>query len=242
MSSSYTVHVSGLAPETTDTKLSDFFSFCGKLTSVKKNGTEADITFEKQSAMRTALMLNGGTLDGAHLTVTSASPEANTDKASTPPPADSEPTIAQEDKPKGISSRFLNFVNNIDKKAGERLVGEGHTVSQKLREDAATAYAKAEQVDKDKGVSERFHQYYTKALGTPLGQKVANFYTQTQKQLLDVHDEAKRIAQEKKAASGAATPAHVEGSETAPAATSASTGATEKADTAAAAPATEKSA
>lgn len=115
-------------------------------------------------------------------------------------------------------------------------------MSQKLREDAATAYAKAEQVDKDKGVSERFHQYYTKALGTPLGQKVANFYTQTQKQLLDVHDEAKRIAQEKKAASGAATPAHVEGSETAPAATSASTGATEKADTAAAAPATEKSA
>lgn len=37
-------------------------SFCGKLTSVKKNGTEADITFEKQSAMRTALMLNGGTV------------------------------------------------------------------------------------------------------------------------------------------------------------------------------------
>lgn len=131
-------------------------------------------------------------------------------------------------------------MNNIDKKAGERLVGEGHTVSQKLREDAATAYAKAEQVDKDKGVSERFHQYYTKALGTPLGQKVANFYTQTQKQLLDVHDEAKRIAQEKKAASGAATPAHAEGS-TETAAPAASTGATEKADTAAAAPAGEKS-
>lgn len=118
-------------------------------------------------------------------------------------------------------------------------------MSQKLREDAANAYAKAEQVDKDKGVSERFHQYYTKALGTPLGQKVSNFYTQTQKQLLDVHDEAKRIAQEKKAASGAATPAHVEGS-TEPAAAApaaASTGATEKGDTAAAAAAApEKSA
>lgn len=36
--------------------------FCGKLQSVKKHGTEADITFEKQSAMRTALMLNGGTV------------------------------------------------------------------------------------------------------------------------------------------------------------------------------------
>lgn len=67
---SYTIHVSGLAPQTSDTTLHDFFScefdviyrwailtvkVCGKLTSVKKSGTEADITFEKQSAMRTAL-------------------------------------------------------------------------------------------------------------------------------------------------------------------------------------------
>lgn len=110
-------------------------------------------------------------------------------------------------------------------------------MSQKLREDAATAYDRAQQVDKDKGVSERFHNYYTKALGTPIGQKVASFYTQTQKQLLDVHDEAKRIAQEKKAASGAATPAP-DAATDASAAPAATAGSTEKADTAAATAAT----
>jgi hypothetical protein len=67
MSSGFTIHVSGLAPETSETKLHDFFSFCGKLQSVKKHGTEADITFEKQSAMRTALMLNGGTVSCVRL-------------------------------------------------------------------------------------------------------------------------------------------------------------------------------
>jgi RNA recognition motif-containing protein len=51
----YTIHVSGLAPETTEEKLHDFFSFCGKLVSVKKDANQADITFEKLSAMRTSL-------------------------------------------------------------------------------------------------------------------------------------------------------------------------------------------
>lgn len=58
----YTIHVAGLAPETTEEKLHDFFSFCGKLVSVQKSGSTADITFEKLSAMRTSLMLNGGTV------------------------------------------------------------------------------------------------------------------------------------------------------------------------------------
>jgi hypothetical protein len=53
--SAYTIHVAGLAPETTEEKLHDFFSFCGKLVSVKKEGSSADITFEKLSAMRTSL-------------------------------------------------------------------------------------------------------------------------------------------------------------------------------------------
>lgn len=51
----YTIKVKGLSNETTEEKLHDFFSFCGKLVSVKKAGNEADITFEKLSAMRTSL-------------------------------------------------------------------------------------------------------------------------------------------------------------------------------------------
>jgi hypothetical protein len=40
--------------------------------------------------------------------------------------------------------------------------------------------------------------YYEKAAGTPTGKKFANFYTQTQRQVLDIHNEARRLADLKK--------------------------------------------
>ncbi|WWC58528.1 uncharacterized protein I303_101071 [Kwoniella dejecticola CBS 10117] len=231
----YTIHVSGLATETTEDKLHDFFSFCGKLVSVKKSGNEADITFEKLSAMRTSLMLNGGTLDGAHLEVTSAS-DAEPKTASVLPTGASGATaigateggISQEDKPRaaivaeylahgyalgdnivqkaididnkqGISARFLSFFNSLDSTVGSKVVGENKTVSGKINETAAAGVAKAREVDQHRGFTAKFHDYYSKVFGTPLGQKVVQFYTSTQKQVLDVHEEAKRIADEKKA-------------------------------------------
>ncbi|WWC86151.1 uncharacterized protein L201_001024 [Kwoniella dendrophila CBS 6074] len=238
-SSGYTIHVSGLAIETTEDKLHDFFSFCGKLVSVKKSGNEADITFEKLSAMRTSLMLNGGTLDGAHLEVTSAS-DAEPKTASVLPTgatgstaigATDGSTISQEDKPKaaivaeylahgyalgdniiqkaididnkqGISSRFISFFNSLDSTVGSKVVGENKTVTGKINETAAAGVAKAREVDQHRGFSARFHDYYSKVFGTDIGRKygdrVVQFYTTTQKQVLDVHEEAKRIADEKK--------------------------------------------
>ncbi|WWD17971.1 hypothetical protein CI109_102416 [Kwoniella shandongensis] len=237
----YTIHVAGLAPETTEDKLHDFFSFCGKLVSVKKDGSTADITFEKLSAMRTSLMLNGGTLDGAHLEVTSAS-DAETKTPSVLPtgatgstPIGTTDAISQEDKPKaaivaeylahgyalgdnivqkaidldhkqGISSRFINFFNSLDSTVGNKVVGENQTVSGKLTESAAVAVAKTREVDQSRGISAKFHDYYSKVFGTPIGQKVVAFYTTTQKQVLDVHEEAKRIAEEKKRASATVPP------------------------------------
>jgi hypothetical protein len=48
-------------------------------------------------------------------------------------------------------------------------------------------------------------QYYSKALSSPLGSKVRDFYTQTHKQVMDIHEEARRLAAEQKAAT-ASTP------------------------------------
>ncbi|WOO82373.1 Protein vip1 [Vanrija pseudolonga] len=239
MSTGYTIHVSGLSATTDETKLADFFSFCGKLTSVKKSGTEADITFEKLSAQKTALMLNGGTLDGAHLEVTSTTPEGETAKNVLPTggqtPTGATPTFDQEDKPKaaiaaeylahgyllgdhiiqkaievdnkqGISTRFLSFINHIDKRAGERLVGENQTVSGNVHAQASQVYSKVREADQQRGVSTKFHEYYTKAIATPVGQRVSQFYTETSKQVLDVHEEAKRIANQKKGASRTTSP------------------------------------
>lgn len=36
-------------------------------------------------------------------------------------------------------------------------------------------------------------QYYTRAISSPFGQKVFQFYTTTSKQVLDIHEEAKRL-------------------------------------------------
>lgn len=55
MSTGHVIRVTGLAPETSEEKLHDFFSFCGKLVEVKKEGNTAQISFEKLSAMRTSL-------------------------------------------------------------------------------------------------------------------------------------------------------------------------------------------
>lgn len=240
----YTIHVAGLAPETTEDKLHDFFSFCGKLVSVNKTGTSADITFEKLSAMRTSLMLNGGTLDGAHLEVTSASdvePKASVlptgATGSTPIGAGltGASDISQEDKPKaaivaeylahgyvlgdhviqraidfdqkqGISNKFIDFFHSLDKGVGAKVVGEDKTVSGKLNEQAAAVVAKTREVDQSRGVTAKFSEYYNRVFSTGVGQKVQQFYTTTQKQVLDVHEEARRLADEKKAAAGTATP------------------------------------
>jgi hypothetical protein len=40
--------------------------------------------------------------------------------------------------------------------------------------------------------------YYTKAMQSPLGQQVRNFYTSTSKQILDIHEEASRISSQQK--------------------------------------------
>lgn len=49
---------------------------------------------------------------------------------------------------------------------------------------------------------------YSKALNSNTGQKVLQFYTSTTKGVMDVHEEAKRIASEKKATHGTTGAAH----------------------------------
>lgn len=81
----------------------------------------------------------------------------------------------------GISSRFLNFFNNIDSTVGNKVVGENQTVSGKIHEHAAAAVAKTREVDQSRGISSRFQEYYSKVLGTPVGQKWVICREQTNK-------------------------------------------------------------
>jgi len=233
--STYQVQVSGLAPTTTEAHLNDFFTFCGKITSIdfneKSEPKSATIHFEKSSAAKTALMLNGGTLDGAHLIVSSETAHHD-DPSSGPTPKDG--PVDQADKPRagiaaeyiakgyslsdqilqraieldhqhGISQKFLTYFSSIDSTVGQKALGPDKTISGKMQEGVNAGLERAKTLDHQKGISKKAGDYYTQALGTPFGQKVRAFYTTTSKQIQDIHEEARRIADESKAA--AHTPA-----------------------------------
>ncbi|KAI9443064.1 hypothetical protein H4582DRAFT_1152301 [Lactarius indigo] len=224
---SYTVNVSSIAASTTEQQLHDFFSYCGKISQINLDETgpskSAVVHFEKPNAAKTALILNGGSLDGAHLSVHSDTVHPDEEEAPHVPGS----PLDQSDKPragiaaeylakgyklsdsilqraiqldneKGISTRFLNYFQSLDVSIGAKALGPDQTLSGKVTSTFQTATQRAKTVDEQKGYTKVAGDYYTRALGSPLGQRVRSFYTSTSKQILDIHEEARRIAGEHK--------------------------------------------
>ncbi|RPD56114.1 hypothetical protein L226DRAFT_509852 [Lentinus tigrinus ALCF2SS1-7] len=217
--STYTIHVSGISDATTEQHLTDFFTFCGKISKVEYNQEKhtATIHFEKPSAAKTALMLNGGTLDGAHLTITSdhvaegkeegAHHGEHIDQSDKPRAGIAAEYLAKGytlsdqilqraielDKQHGISNRFLSYIQSLDTKVGERALGPEKTISGKVQETLVNATQQAKAIDEQRGITKTASDYYARALSSPFGQKVKAFYTSTSKQVLDIHEEARRI-------------------------------------------------
>ncbi|CUA72562.1 Protein vip1 [Schizosaccharomyces pombe 972h-] [Rhizoctonia solani] len=257
MTTTHSVHVANLAETTSEKNLSDFFTFCGKIASIDFDSKthSATIHFESPNAAKTALMLNGGTLDGSAIAVTSevehedlpheehhdeTNPIQQTDKPRAAIAAEYlakgytlSDNILQKaidiDKKQGISQRFLGYLRSLDKTLGEKLFGHKETssatggqekekgaagetseagaaagvarhptVSGKAQETVAGIRERAMAMDEQKGYSKQASSYYERAINSPLGQKVFAFYSSTSKQVLDIHDEAKRIAAETK--------------------------------------------
>lgn len=104
------------------------------------------------------------------------------------------------DQKHGFSNKFQDALVNFDKKYG--------------------AIDKARGLDQNYGISDKastgwsgLNSYFEKALGTPTGQRVRDFYSSTHKQVRDIHAEAMHLAELKKTAragpsgaSGAAPP------------------------------------
>ncbi|OCH91110.1 hypothetical protein OBBRIDRAFT_818942 [Obba rivulosa] len=215
--SNYPVHVSNISSATTEQHLADFFTFCGKIASISYDPEKhtATIHFEKPSAAKTALMLNGGTLDGAQIEVTSDVAHPAHDEHQGPPEQSDKPRagIAAEylargyklsdqvlqraievDQKHGISNHFLSYIQDLDTKIGAKAVGPEKTISGKVQETLISATQQARTIDEQKGISKQAFDYYGRAISSPWGQKVKEFYTTTSKQVLDVHEEARRIA------------------------------------------------
>jgi len=233
----YSVHVSNIAPTSTEPKLHEFFSFCGKIESIDFKGTEATIHFEKASSVHTARMLHEGTLDGNQLVVTSELDPDHPDDHTGEDTGD----IRQTDKPRvgiaaeylaksyklsdnvlkeaikldnkhGISPRFKTYLASIDKTVGSKALGPEKTISGKVTETFTAATQQVRSIDEQKGYSKMagdlFNQYYSWARSLPVGQQVADYYASAATMVSDTHKEAVRIAgQDTKAAPETAAPA-----------------------------------
>jgi hypothetical protein len=93
------------------------------------------------------------------------------------------------DEQHGVSSRFLNTLTNLDKKYH--------------------ATDRAKTVDQSYGITQRasgllsgISSYFEKAANTPTGHKIVQFYTNGQRQVADIHNEARRLAEMKKQENG----------------------------------------
>ncbi|GAA5880095.1 hypothetical protein JCM16303_001211 [Sporobolomyces ruberrimus] len=149
----YTVTVSSLAPTTTKETLEHFFSFCGKISSIELEGGHAKVHFLKESAAKTAQMLNGGVLDHSTISVTSEDTEApklaNVGVKSTASPVASTSASVEGDK----------HGDEIDQEDKPRtaivaeLLGSGYHLSD-------TVVHKAIETDSQYGISARFLPWF----------------------------------------------------------------------------------
>jgi len=222
--------VTGLSEKTGEAELRKFFSFCGKLDSLEReNGGKSTLLFEKASAAKTASFLSGGTLDGAMITVIPQGEKSHAAEETAAPQQSTE-EIAQSDKPRSAVAAELishGYVLSDQTIAKAIELDTKYGVSQRFSDFIQPLIAKAKQMDQDKKISERAttmaqdtdakynvsargnqvtqigKSYYEKALSSSFGAQIQSFYLRGAKEVQAVHEEARRIADARKADSAA---------------------------------------
>jgi len=215
-----TVHVENISSQTSEKEVRDFFSFCGKISSLSVTPTttaqSATVTFEKETAAKTALLLDNTQLGPAQVSVTSAKSieEIAAGHVTTEDALKEDHELEQEDKPRSrIIAEYLAHGYVISDNAIERAIAldKQHGISNRFTatlkqfDTKFKATEKAQVVDAKLGVSDKaatgwrsLNTYFEKAIGTPTGQKLRQFYETGNKQVVDVHNEARHLADIKK--------------------------------------------
>lgn len=217
--SATTVHVKNISPSTEDKEIRDFFAFCGKIASidVKPEGDSksATVVFEKETAAKTALLLNSTQLGPSHISVTSAGDSSSDDDTHVTTNAERDSDeITQEEKPRSrIFAEYLAHGYVVGDAALQRAIelDHKHGVSSRFVNTIQSLDAKyhatdrAKTADQSYGITQRANSlltglgsYFEKATSTQPGKKIVNFYTLGQKQVTDIHTEARRLAELKK--------------------------------------------
>ncbi|CAK97356.1 protein vip1 [Aspergillus awamori] len=222
MSERSTVHVEGIASATTDKEVQDFFSFCGKIThiSVTPVSGEADaqksatVTFEKEAAAKTALLLDNTQLGSSlvHVKAAQSLDDIAGEQAASAGQAKDEYNhdLEQEDKPRSrIVAEYLAHGYTLSDNAIQKAIAldNKHGFSSRFTSALSSFDQKYHATDRARGLDENYklsdkattgwrslNHYFEKALDTPSGRKLRDFYSQTDKQVRDIHNEARRLA------------------------------------------------
>ncbi|ORY14825.1 actin cytoskeleton protein-like protein [Clohesyomyces aquaticus] len=213
-----TVHVEGISTKTSEDEIKSFFSFCGKIQSLSVTPTDdstqsATVTFEKNAAAKTALLLDNTQLgpNSVHVSAAKSIDDLAGEKGTTEDEAHHDKhDVEQEEKPRSrILAEYLAHGYVISDKAIERALtlDQQHGITSKFASTLKTidnrlqATQKAQAVDTKFGVTEKalagwrgLNSYFEKASGTPTGQKLRQFYEVGNKNVMDVHNEARHLA------------------------------------------------
>lgn len=220
---STTVHVSNISSETSEHEVREFFSFCGKITSLSVTPSSGDpnspksatVTFEKEAAARTALLLNETNLGSSTIAVKAAEGLDQLASGKGPTPGEAvgkdDGELRQEDKPRsrilaeyiaqgyGVGDKALQRAIELDKQHG---FSNRFTAALSNFDNRVKASERAKSANTAYGITDRaqagfrgLQSYFEKAMNTPTGHRVRTFYTQTEKQVLDIHNEARRLAE-----------------------------------------------
>ncbi|RIB11307.1 hypothetical protein C2G38_118890 [Gigaspora rosea] len=231
MSRKVVVHnISGTASEKT---VKDFFLFCGRIKEfelVKDESSDkqiAYITFERDTAAKTALMLTNAVIGDSQITV-----KCEDDDAPHEEYTQDGDGISQEDKPKaaiiaeimaagyqisdtiiqtgidydakfGISARLTQYLKALQEQI--QSLDNSYHVSETISNTSSQLANKYGVQDKVNYVTSTVQDNANKALETAPAKTLLNFYSSTSKKAVDVHNEARRIADEKKARNIVAT-------------------------------------
>lgn len=219
--SANTVHVKNISPQTDEEEVKVFFSFCGKISKLEITPSgetrNATVTFEQEAAAKTALLLNNVQLGTTQVQVYSATGSTEDDGSHYTSNVDRDSDeITQEEKPRSrIVAEYLAYGYEIGDQALQRAIDldNKHGVSNRFLTTIQSlnnkyhVSDKAKSVNQSCGVTQKTNSllsgltsYYEKAAGTPTGQKLVNFYTQSSHQVQDIHAEARRLADLKKEA------------------------------------------
>jgi len=210
------VVVKDISPASSEKTVKDFFLFCGKIKEFelqKEDDSEkqtALVLFEREPAAKTATLLTNALIDDSHITVEPFFKDAI--------PSGAEEVVdgSQEGKPKTriiaeylaagyqlqdqVIAKSLEYDQkyNLSDKVKTYLAQLQETVKQldEKYKVTETVTAKAGEIDAKYQVQDKVKQVQQH----PVAQKVQGLATQTVTQILAVHEEAKRIAAEKKAA------------------------------------------